>query len=98
MSVIIHGISIFMQHLDSFVVIVIGFLLEVLLQERVGFCLLRSNTAKVQHQDKFYKEVKFTLFDTLWRPPAGLEGGVVARGVGLVDTGTVLDVIGDQDH
>ena len=30
--------------------------------------------------------------------PAGLEGGVVARGVGLVDAGTVLDVIGDQDH
>ena len=30
--------------------------------------------------------------------PAGLEGGVVARGVCLVDAGTVLNVIGDQDH
>ena len=33
----------------------------------------------------------------LWAP-AGLEGGVVARGVSLVDAGTVLNVIGDQDH
>ena len=87
-----------MRHLDSFVVIVIGFLLEVLLQERVGFCLLCSNTAKVQHQDKFYEEVKFTQFDTLWRPPAGLEGGVVSRRIGLVDTGAKLNVEGDQDH
>ena len=30
--------------------------------------------------------------------PAGLEGGVVACGVSLVDAGTVLNVIGDQDH
>ena len=30
--------------------------------------------------------------------PAGLEGRVVARRVSLVDTGTVLNVIGDQDH
>ena len=41
-----------MQHLDSFIVIVIGFLLEVLLQERVGFCLLCSNTAKVDYQEQ----------------------------------------------
>ena len=30
--------------------------------------------------------------------PAGLEGGVVACGVSLVDAGTVLNVIGAQAH
>ena len=88
-----------MQHLDSFIVIVIGFLLEVLLQERVGFCLLCSNTAKGRlSRTSFMRRWSVHSLILLWRPPAGFEGGVVSGRIGLVDTGAKLNVEGDQDH
>ena len=82
------------RHLDSLVVVVIGFLLEVLLQERVSFGLLCPHTAK---KHRWYEE---TINSIATNPmsPAGLEGGVIACGVGLVDAGTILNIIGDQDH
>ena len=80
------------RHLDSLVVVVISFLLEVLLQERISFGLLCPNTVK---KALLVQTISISMANM---SPAGLEGGVVSRRIGLVDTGAKLNVEGDQDH
>ena len=78
------------RHLNSLVMAVLSLLLEVLLQEGIRLGLLGSDGAGLETNMRRNRN-KIQL-------KSHLEGGIISSGVGLVDTGSILLIVGYEYH